>query len=279
MPNEPIRRGGILSEPLDLDDDGRRRHRPPPQVEAPSGLRVTQRGSGITGAVVSFGQGTVVVRGDDGRDRTLKLLPGGFDVDGRQVTLIPPRATTAPARVTASGSMAMADVPARTARASRIYVEGIHDAELVEHVWGDDLRVEGIVVQPMHGADDLEELVCSFVPRPGRRLGILLDHLVPGSKESRLAERVQHPDVLICGHPFVDVWAAVRPTAVGIEAWPDVPKGHPWKEGICAALGVDDPPRFWKRVLGSVRSYADLEPSLVGAVEQLIDFVTEPTPG
>jgi hypothetical protein len=279
VPNEPIRRGGILSEPLDLDDDGRRRHRPPPQVEAPPGLRVTQRGSGIAGAVVSFGQGTVVVRCDDGRDRTLKLLPGGFDVDGRQVTLVPPRAAATAAGVTASGSVALRDVPARTALASRIYVEGVHDAELVEHVWGDDLRVEGIVVQPMHGADDLEELVRGFVPRPGRRLGILLDHLVPGSKESRLAERVQHPDVLICGHPFVDVWAAVRPTAVGIEAWPDVPKGQPWKEGICAALGVDDPPRFWKRVLGSVTTYADLDPSLVGAVEQLIDFVTEPAPG
>jgi len=33
---------------------------------------------------------------------------------------------------------------------------------------------------------------------------------------------------------------------------------------------------MWRRVLASVRTYADLEPALVGAVERLIDFVTEP---
>jgi hypothetical protein len=224
--------------------------------------------------VVSVGRGAVVVRDGAGRDRTLKAVPGGFQVEGRQVTLVPPR--TAPAAaVTASGSVAVPGVRARVARAGRIYVEGVHDAELVEHVWGDDLRVEGVVVQPMHGADDLEALVRSFGPAPGRRLGVLLDHLVAGSKESRLAARIDHPDVLVTGHPFVDVWAAVRPGAIGIRAWPEVPRGQPWKEGVCRALGVDDPPRFWKKVLGSVRTYADLDASLVGSVERLIDFVTE----
>lgn len=234
-----------------------------------------QRGTGVCGTLVSFGHGTAVLRGDDGRDRTVAARDGGFLVDGRPATLVVARVgpTT---RTTASGSVALADVPARVARASRIYVEGIHDAELIEHVWGDDLRAEGVVVQPMHGADDLRELVRGFDPRPGRRLGVLLDHLVAGSKEARLAAEVRHPDVLITGHPFVDVWAAVRPRAVGIDAWPDVPRSRPWKEGVCAALGVDDPPRFWKRILGSVRSYADLDASLVGAVEQLVDFVAEP---
>ena len=112
--------------------------------------------------------------------------------------------------------------------------------------------------------------------RPGRRLGILLDHLVDQSKESRLAAGIDHPDVLVTGHPFVDIWAAVKPKVVGIPAWPDVPKGENWKDGVCSRLGVDDPRRFWKQILGSVRSYADLEAPLVGAVEQLIDFVTEP---
>jgi hypothetical protein len=166
--------------------------------------------------------------------------------------------------------------PARMARASRILVEGRHDAELVEKVWGDDLRVEGVVVEMLDGADHLAEVVRGFGPRPGRRLGILLDHLVVGSKESRVAEAVDHPDVLITGHPFVDVWAAVKPAVVGIDAWPEVPRGEPWKDGVCAALGVTDPRAFWGRILGSVTSYADLEPSLVGAVERLIDFVTEP---
>ena len=35
-----------------------------------------------------------------------------------------------------------------------------------------------------------------------------------------------------------------------------------------------DPGELWRRILGSVRTYADLQPELVGAVEQLIDFVT-----
>ena len=276
MSDQPVVKGGILAGPLDLEGADRRRRLPPPQVEAHPGLRVEQRGSGLRGVVLSLGRGVVVVRDDAGRDRTLRLREGGFQVDGRQVTLVPPRARPSGPSLTASGSVALPDAPARMARASRIYVEGVHDAELVEHVWGDDLRVEGVVVQPMHGADDLAELVRTFRPRPGRRLGILLDHLVEGSKESRLAATVDDHDVLVTGHPFVDVWAAVRPEAVGIRAWPDVPRGQPWKEGVCRALGVDDPPRFWKRVLGSVTTYADLDPSLVGAVERLIDFVTEP---
>ena len=171
----------------------------------------------------------------------------------------------------------MPSAPARIARASRLLVEGVHDAELVEKVWGDDLRVEGIVVELLDGADNLHEIVRSFGPRSGRRLGILLDHLIEDSKESRIASGIDHPDVLVTGHPYVDIWAAVKPSVVGIAAWPEVPKGQPWKEGICAALGIADSRLFWKQILGSVSSYADLEPPLVGAVEQLIDFVTEPS--
>ena len=52
-----------------------------------------------------------------------------------------------------------------------------------------------------------------------------------------------------------------------------------WKRGVCAALGWPhaeqaDIARAWQRILGSVRSYTDLEPSLLARVEQLIDFVT-----
>ena len=165
----------------------------------------------------------------------------------------------------------------KNARASRLLVEGVHDAELVEKVWGDDLRVEGVVVELLDGADNLQEIVRSFGPRSGRRLGVLLDHLVDNSKETRIAAGVDHPDVLVTGHPYVDIWAAVKPSVVGIAAWPEIPKGQPWKEGICAALGVDDPRLFWKKILNSVSSYSDLQPPLVGAVEQLIDFVTEPS--
>jgi DUF3097, C-terminal domain len=35
-------------------------------------------------------------------------------------------------------------------------------------------------------------------------------------------------------------------------------------------------PAAWQRILRSVTSYADLEPELLGRVEELIDFVTAP---
>lgn len=177
--------------------------------------------------------------------------------------------------MTASGSVAVTGARARVARASRILVEGVHDAELVERVWGDDLRVEGVVVERLDGIDDLAGVVARFGPAPGARLGVLVDHLVPGSKEAHLAAAVAHPHVLVTGTPYVDVWEAVKPAAVGIPAWPEVPRGVDWKTGVCARLGVD-PAGMWRRILASVRSYADLEPPLVGAVERLIDFVTEP---
>ena len=82
-------------------------------------------------------------------------------------------------------------------------------------------------------------------------------------------------NVLITGHPFVDVWEGVRPKVLGIDAWPQVPRGQPWKDGVCAALGVD-PARFWPQLRNRVHSFADLRPELVGAVERLIDFVAPP---
>jgi hypothetical protein len=270
---------GILSDPLDLDGGGPRVKQPPVVVAAEPGLEVSVRGTPVRGVVVACDKAFVTIRDQHGRDHKARLRDGAFDVGGRKASLVRPRPTptagAAPTR-TASGSVAVPGAPARVARASRILVEGVHDAELVEKVWGDDLRIEGVVVELLEGADNLLEVVRGFGPRPGRRLGILLDHLVEDTKESRLAAGVDHPDVLVTGHPFVDIWAAVKPRAVGIPAWPEVPRGEEWKDGVCRRLGVDDPRRFWKQILGSVSSYADLEAPLVGAVEQLIDFVTEP---
>jgi hypothetical protein len=168
----------------------------------------------------------------------------------------------------------VAGAAARVARGSRIWVEGIHDAALVERIWGDDLRIEGVVVEPLDGIDDLVARVREFGPSRQRRIGVLVDHLVAGSKESRIAAEVRHPDVLINGHPYIDIWQAVKPTALGIERWPDVPRGINWKDGICAALRVSDPREMWRRVLAGVDSYADVEVPLLRAVEELIDFVT-----
>jgi len=101
--------------------------------------------------------------------------------------------------------------------------------------------------------------------------------LPSGSKESKIAAQITSPQVLVVGHPYIDVWAAVKPTAVGIDRWPDVPRGLPWKEGVLAALGwPPDPPAGWQRILRAIRSFNDLEPAFLGRVEELIDFVTEP---
>ena len=268
-------RDGILSGPVDLDGRGAR-HPEPRLVEARRGLVVEHRVSGVVGSITSFNDQIVVLNDRAGIDRPLRVQTGGFLLEGEVVTLVAPVAGPREPTVTASGSIAAPTAPARVARASRILVEGIHDAELVEKVWGDDLREVGVVVERLDGMDDLADIVRDLDPGPGRRLGVLLDHLVDGSKETRAAGAIRHPHVLVTGTPFVDVWAAVRPSVAGIAAWPEVPRGVPWKAGVLDALGVSaGPGEFWRQLLGRVRTYADLDPALVGAVEQLIDFVTE----
>ena len=167
---------------------------------------------------------------------------------------------------------------ARVARGSRILVEGVHDAELVEKVWGDDLRIEGVVVERLDGADHLDDEVRAFGPGPGRRLGVLLDHLVAGSKEARLAAAVRHPHVLVTGTPVrrrVGRRSGRRSSAS--TRGPTIPKGRTGRTGVCARSASSDPPRVLAAHprLGA-RAGRDLEQPLVAAVEQLIDFVTTP---
>jgi hypothetical protein len=259
-----------------LDDFAASRRGPTyPSVEVEMGMLVEDRASGFCGDIVRWGAEGVTLQDRRQYVRHFAWKPGGFLLDGSPVTLVRPAASReATQRVTASGSVAGSG-RARVAAASRIWVEGRHDAELLEHVWGDDLRELGIVVEPLHGADDLAAAVAEFEPAAHRRLGVLLDHLVAGSKESRIAATVDDPNVLVTGHPFVDVWAGIRPKVLGLDAWPDVPKGDlPWKEGLCAALGVPLD-GFWPRLRNQVHTFADLRPELVGAVERLIDFVAE----
>ena len=229
--------------------------------------------------------GTLTLEDRRGKRRTFPLGPG-FLLEGRPVILSAP-VRKGPARPTrtASGSVTVPGAQARVARASRIFVEGRHDAELVEKVWGDDLRIEGVVVEYLAGVDDLAGHLQDFGPAPGRRVGVLVDHLVPGSKESRIAGQVGRSavgaHVLVVGHPFVDIWAAVKPDRVGLERWPEIPRSEVWKQGVCRRLGwphatQQDTARAWKHILGRVSSYADLDPALLGRVEELIDFVTAP---
>jgi hypothetical protein len=261
-----------------------------PRVEAEPGLVVEDFEGRFCGAVVSLDAGAVTLEDRHGKRRAFPI-PGTFLLDGKRVTLVRPAppperhgAGRGAGRRTASGSIAAPDQRAKVARASRIYVEGKHDAELIELIWGDDLRDVGVVVEYLEGVDDLPAIVADFGPGQGRKLGVLVDHLVPGSKESRIAAEAvaRFPGhVLVLGHPFIDIWAAVRPSVIGLPEWPAVPKGQPWKEGVLHAIGWPcatpaDVAAAWRRILGAVRTYTDLEPALLGRVEELIDFVTAP---
>ncbi|MFD3514507.1 DUF3097 domain-containing protein [Streptomyces sp. NPDC058657] len=258
---------------------------PAPELPAEPDLVIEEVSTGFCGAVIrteKTAEGpTVTLEDRFGKHRVFPMTPAGFLHEGRPVTLVRPSAGAAPARPsrTASGSLAVAHARARVARAGRIYVEGRHDAELVERVWGDDLRIEGVVVEYLEGIDDLPAIVAGFAPSEGARLGVLVDHLVPGSKESRIAASVTDPHVLVVGHPYIDVWEAVKPSSVGIHGWPVVPRGQDWKTGVCRSLGwPENTGAAWQHILGKVRSYRDLQPELLGRVEELIDFVTAPAP-
>ncbi|MDO5720743.1 MAG: DUF3097 domain-containing protein [Actinomycetaceae bacterium] len=267
-------------------------HRPHTQdLPAEVGLVVEEPTSGFVGAVIriekSGGVHLVELEDRRGNRRSFPLGPG-FWVDGKPVSLtvpLPSSSTSQRARArTNSGSRAVAMKRARVARASRIFVEGTHDAELIEKVWGDDLRVEGVVVEYLEGIDHLADVLEVFGPTPQRRVGVLADHIVPGSKETRIAQAVMKrwpSSVLVLGHPYVDVWQAIKPARVGLQRWPDIPRGTDIKVGTLKALGLphatgEDIGLGWKAILGRVRNYRDLEPSLLGRVEELIDFVTEP---
>ena len=101
--------------------------------------------------------------------------------------------------------------------------------------------MEGVVVEYLGGIDDLAGHLRDFGPQEGRRVGVLVDHLVPGSKEQRIAAEIAGSNigehVLVVGHPFVDIWAAVKPERLGIDRWPDIPRDEDWKKGTCQRLG------------------------------------------
>jgi DUF3097, C-terminal domain/DUF3097, N-terminal domain len=266
LANNPHRRPRSTAQPVEL------------------GMVVEDAQTGYVGAVVRIEYGRMELEDRRGHRKPFPVGPG-YLIDGKPVILTAPKrsAPTAPTR-TASGSVAV-QTTAKVALASRIYVEGRHDAELVEQVWGDDLRVEGVVVEYLGGVDDLVGIVDEFRPGPGRRLGVLVDHLVAGSKEARIADAVRRgpggEHTLVVGHPFIDIWQAVKPARLGVSAWPVVPRGTDWKHGVCKAMGWPhsqqaDIAMAWQRIRGRVRDWNDLEPALIGRVEELIDFVTQP---
>jgi hypothetical protein len=112
-------------------------------VAAERGLVVEDSEGRFCGAVVGYEKGAVTLEDRHGKRRVFPLTPAAFLLEGQPVTLVPPApaapaaaAAAAKSTLTASGSVAAPAAErdrAKVARASRIYVEGKHDAELVGH--------------------------------------------------------------------------------------------------------------------------------------------------
>ena len=325
LSSDPHERPAVGSE----ENRRARRSRPRPSRAVPAeiGMVVEHVGSGFVGEIVKItrvaGQWQMVLEGRGDVRRSFPL-GHGYWIDGESVELLlPERKPSAPKAktvaghtLTASGSLHV-EHRARVAKASRIWVEGRHDAQLVSKVWGEDLAFEGIMIEELFGADNLLGVLDVFSPSKQRRAGILVDHMVEGSKEWRIAHQASGREgVLVLGHPYVDVWQAVKPSVLGLRAWPEVPRGEDIKLGTLHRLGwlealIDEAsadvaerglpirarqaagrPAYlgeasqevlkaasglgWARILARVRSYKDLEPSLLGRIEELIDFVTVP---
>lgn len=274
-----------------LDDFGAAPARSYPGVEARLELTVLHRPTGLRGRITRFTGDAVEIRDAAGAKHMLRNRPGAFAVNGETVVLVRPSprsggaSATGPAssgsgssgtaggamRRSASGALVEERQRAKVARGSRLWVEGDHDAALVERIWGDELREMAVVVEPIGGLDNLLEGIRHFSPGPGRSLVVLADHLVPGSKERRIADAVDSPHVVVVGHPYVDIWQCVRAKSLGIGGWPEVPRGQDWKAGVCARLGWGTPREGWRRVLAAVSDFSDLDPALVNALEQALD--------
>ncbi|NMD45716.1 MAG: DUF3097 family protein, partial [Propionibacterium sp.] len=87
------------------------------------------------------------------------------------------------------------------------------------------------------------------------------------------------PWTFVTGHRFIDIWTAVKPSVLGLQAWPEVPRGQDYKQGLCRALGWPartqaDIADAWRHIRSKVTSWQDLDPALLTEVEKLIDFVT-----
>ena len=259
-----------------------------PQVEAEPGLVVEDFEGKFCGAVVAFEKDAVTLEDRHGKRRAFPL-PGAFLFDGKRVTLVRPAAQRpapgAPAK-TASGSIAAPQQRAKVARASRIYVEGKHDAELVEKIWGDDLRDVGVVVEYLEGVDDLPAIVEGLPAGPwpaARRARRPPRRRLQGEPDRRRGRpRPARPRRRPPVHRRLGRGQAraARPGARGRT----YRREQPWKEGVLRRIGwptstPQDVAAAWRRILRAVTSYGDLEPELLGRVEELIDFVTAPEQG
>ena len=256
------------------------------EIDADLGLVVEEVTTDWCGEIVKVERdlGTVTLEDRRRKRRTFPLGPG-FLLEGRPVVLVAPtrkgpaarrvrRPGRSPSRASRRGSRGPAGSSSRagtTPSSSRRC--------------GATTCASRVSSWSTSRASTTSARTCATSgPDPERRVGVLVDHLVPGSKESRIAQSVAKSPigkhVLIVGHPFIDIWAAVRPERLGKKEWPKVPRNIEWKHGVCQQWGWPhrdqaDIARAWKHILGGVRGFQDLDPALLGRVEELIDFVTQ----
>ena len=260
-----------------------------PELAADPGLVVEDVETGWVGAVLrtekSGGVHLVVLEDRHGKVRSFPLGPG-FWVDGAPVRLVPPRAIRAGAaqahgeRLGGRARRTGPAPPGRPGSSSRGGTTpswsrrcGVTTCASRASSWR--CSTAWTTSRPPSGPsrpDRGDVSACSSTTSwRGARNGTK-PRAWPASPALR-----EH--VLVAGHPYVDIWQAVRPARLGLGRWPEVPRGRPWKEGVLAALGwphatAADVAAGWRRILAAVDSYADLEPALLGRVEELIDFVT-----
>ena len=272
--------GGILAGPIDGPARTAAQY---PHRAAEPGIRVLHRASGFTGTLVALEGDDVVLRGHTGLERRYQNVPGTFAVEGTPTHLVSPRrarrrrAARSPKDVrTASGSRAVDGRagPGRRAPAA----SGWRASTTPNSSSGCGATISASRASWSNGSTvptTWPPRCARSAPRATAASACCSTTSCPGARKPGWRRAIDDPHVLVTGTPFVDVWEAVRPAAVGIRAWPVVPKGQNWKDGVCAALGVDDPRTMWRRILAAVSDWKQLEQPFVAAVEQLIDFVTE----
>ena len=104
---------------------------------------------------------------------------------------------------------------------------------------------------------------------------MLVDHLVPGSKEAPSPPTSARTHVLVTGHPYVDIWQAVKPACGRHRRMAGHPARYRLEDRRLRAARLARPGHgLADGTRCACNSYADLEVPLLEAVEQLIDFVT-----
>ena len=126
-----------------------------PTQPATLGEVVEVLADGYVGAIVghekTYDGDFIRLENNQGKTRLFKLRPGAFLVDGIRTTLTKPQPAARPQRSN-SGSTRVVDAPAKVAAPSRIWVEGVHDAAIVEKIWGHDLRSKALLSNILKGS-------------------------------------------------------------------------------------------------------------------------------